>query len=154
MRWLAQTTYTWFRLSLSRRPPRNLAGFGLKWKRASPRSRKYPSFFGHPPRTRDIAPQSSWRNNRFFGFSAQPPLLRLNAHLQADLEGSEIWQQVSLLLGLTSLRRKISCRVSDVTEMENLLSGLSQPPSNAVRYPNTLFHILYLFGSPKKGCFS
>ena len=63
--------------------------------------------FGHPPRTRDIAPQSSWQNKRFFDFSVQPPLLRLNAHLQADLEGSEIWRQVLLLQCLTSLRWKI-----------------------------------------------
>ena len=97
-----------YRLSLSRWPPRNLAGLGLKWERTFPRSRKYPSFFGHPPRTRDIAPKSSWQNNRFFGFSAQSPLWRLNARLQANLGGSEFWQRVPLLQSLTSLRWKIS----------------------------------------------
>ena len=91
------------RLSLSRRPPRNLAGLGLKWERTFPWSRKYPSIFGQPPRTQDIAPQSSWQNNRFFGFSGQPQLWRLNAQLQTDLGGSEFWQQVLLLPCLTSL---------------------------------------------------
>ena len=73
------------RLSLSRQPPRNFAAFGRKWDRTFSRSRKYSSFFGQPPRTRDIGPQSLWRNNRFFSISTQPLLLRLTQMGKVEL---------------------------------------------------------------------